>query len=460
MPKTLYDKIWEAHAVHTAPSEPTVLYIDNHYMHEVTSPQAFAGLEKRGLSVRRPESITATMDHSIPTINRDKFPWPNVEAEKQVRMLMENCRKHQIKLCGITNPYDGIVHVIGPELGLTLPGQTIVCGDSHTATHGAFGASAFGIGTSEVEHVMATQCLLQNKTKNMAINIIGELPKGVYAKDIILKIINSIGVDGGVGYTIEYRGPAIAKLSMEARMTICNMSIEAGARAGLISADETTVKYLSTRATFNNSEEKQEKIKQWLNWKTDNGAKFDKEINISIENAEPIVTWGTNPAMSIPINGIIPPAITNEEKGAMEYMGFKPGQKIIGQKINYVFIGSCTNGRIEDLRVAADLLKGRKIASGVRALIVPGSRKIKNEAEKNGLRDIFIEAGCEWRDAGCSMCVGMNGDTVPSGQYCASTSNRNFVGRQGKGARTLLMSPAMAAVAAIEGRISDAREYI
>jgi len=460
MQKTLYDKIWEAHIVREAPDEPTILYIDNHYIHEVTSPQAFAGLEKRGLAVCRPKSVTATVDHSVPTINRDKFPWSSAEAEKQVRVLIKNCQKHQIKLHGLTSPCQGIVHVIGPELGLTLPGQTIVCGDSHTATHGAFGALAFGIGTSEVEHVLATQCLLQNKTKNMAVNIIGELPKGVYAKDIILKIINEIGVDGGVGYTIEYRGPTIKNLNMEARMTICNMSIEAGARAGLIAVDENTIDYLSTRAAFKNKKDQRKKMERWHNWKTDDGARFDKEINISIEKAEPIVTWGTNPAMSIPVSGVIPHANTKEEKEAMEYMGFKPGQRINGQKINYVFIGSCTNGRIEDLRVAAGLLKGRKVANGIRAIIVPGSQMIKREAEKNGLRDIFIMAGCEWREPGCSMCVGMNGDTVPYGQYCASTSNRNFIGRQGKGARTLLMSPAMAAVAAIEGRISDAREYI
>ncbi|KKW10530.1 MAG: 3-isopropylmalate dehydratase large subunit [Parcubacteria group bacterium GW2011_GWA2_49_9] len=460
MPKTTYEKIWEAHTVRESAGEPTILYIDLHMIHEVTSPQAFTGLKTRGIGVRRPENTVATMDHSVPSIGRKTLPWLNELAHKQVQMLEKHCKEYGITLYDLDSLHQGIVHIIGPELGLTQPGRTIVCGDSHTSTHGAFGALAFGIGTSEVEHVLATQCLLQNRTKTMAVTITGTLPKGVYSKDIILKIINKIGVGGGTGYTLEYRGSAIEKLSMEARMTICNMSIEAGARAGLIAPDQTTVDYLAKRVKFPSDAEKEKTIAKWLSWRTDEGAAFDKEITIAGEEIEPMVTWGTNPAMSVPISGTIPTEDTEENKNACAYMGLTAGQKILGQKIDYVFIGSCTNSRIEDLRIAAKIMKGKKIAKDIIAYVVPGSQEVKAMAEKEGLRDVFTTAGCEWREPGGSMCIAMNGDIVPAGKYCASTSNRNFMGRQGKGARTFLMSPAMAAVATIEGHISDVREYI
>ena len=458
--KTLYEKIWEAHTVREAKGEPTILYIDLHMIHEVTSPQAFTGLSARGLGVRRPLRTVATMDHSVPSVNRKKLPWLNEMAHKQVLMLEENCKKYGITLYDLDSSHQGIVHMIGPELGLTQPGRTIVCGDSHTSTHGAFGALAFGIGTSEIEHVFATQCLLQNRTKTMAITITGSLRKGVYSKDIIVKIINKIGIGGGNGYTLEYRGSAIEELSMEARMTICNMSIEAGARAGLINPDQTTIEYLEKRVKFSSDEEKEKTIKKWLSLRTDEGAVFDAEILIEGEKIEPMVTWGTNPAMSVPVTGSIPNEDVAENKAAILYMGLAPGQRILNQKVDYIFIGSCTNSRIEDLRIAAKIIKGKKIASSVIAYVVPGSQEVKAMAEREGLSEIFLKAGFEWREPGCSMCIAMNGDIIPSGKYCASTSNRNFVGRQGKGARTFLMSPAMAAVAAITGRICDAREYV
>ncbi|MFH1537034.1 MAG: 3-isopropylmalate dehydratase large subunit [Patescibacteria group bacterium] len=460
MPKTLYDKIWNAHTVREVASEPTILYIDTHLIHEVTTPQAFSGLDARGVKVHRSNLTFATMDHSVPSINRAIFPWPDSQAQKQVTTLAKNCKKHGITLYNLNSTHQGIVHVIGPELGLTQPGRTIVCGDSHTSTHGAFGALAFGIGTSEVEHVLATQCLLQNKTKTMAITVNGILPKGVYSKDIILRIIHDIGVGGGTGYTLEYRGSAIRALSMEARMSICNMSIEAGARAGFIAPDQTTVDYLVPRVKFKDENEKQQQIKKWLAWQTDKNAKFDHEIVLQAGDITPMVTWGTNPGMSIDVTGTIPQAADEETKKALEYMGFVGGQKIMNHPIDYVFIGSCTNSRIEDLRIAAGIMNNKKIAKNINALIVPGSQEVKRMAEAEGLCDIFVNAGCEWREPGCSMCIAMNGDKVSPGKYCASTSNRNFIGRQGKGARTLLMSPAMAAIAAIEGRISDARGYI
>ena len=473
--KTLYEKIWDAHVVREAKGEPTILYIDLHLIHEVTTPQAFSGLHNRKLPVRRTDLTIATMDHSVPSANRKKLPWLDVMAQKQVEMLADNCKKYGITLYDLDSTHQGIVHVIGPELGLTQPGKTIVCGDSHTSTHGAFGALAFGIGTSEVEHVLATQCLLQNKTKTMAITINGALKPGVYSKDIILRIIHEIGIGGGTGYTFEYRGSAIRALSMEARMTICNMSIEAGARAGIIAPDQITVDYLDGRVKFKNDEDrpqaigynrmptpsaKKQTIAKWLSWKSDEGAKFDKEIVIDAATIEPMVTWGTNPGMSVAISQKIPDGGSEDIKKALEYMGLQGGQMMRGQKIDYVFLGSCTNSRIEDLRIEAALIKGKKVAQGVTAYVVPGSYEVKHKAEAEGLDKIFLSAGCEWREPGCSMCIGMNGDLVPSGKYCASTSNRNFIGRQGRGARTLLMSPAMAAVAAILGAVGDSRDYL
>ena len=458
--RTLYDKIWDAHVVREAKDEPSILYIDLHMIHEVTSPQAFTGLETRGLSVRRPDRTVATMDHSVPSIDRGVFPWLDALAQKQVEMLAANCKKYGITLHALKSAHQGIVHVIGPELGLTQPGKTIVCGDSHTSTQGAFGALAFGIGTSEVEHVLATQCLLQHKTKSMAITINGTLKPGVFSKDIILRIINEIGIGGGTGYTLEYRGSAIEKLSMEARMTICNMSIEAGARAGMIAPDETTIEYLLKRVKFKSDAERKQAVEEWRGWKSDEGAAFDKKVVIDADSIEPMVTWGTNPGMSVGITGVIPNGGNEEIVGALEYMGLKAGQKMQGQPVDYVFIGSCTNSRIEDLRIASKIMNGKMIAKGITAFVVPGSQEVKHKAEEEGLHEVFLSAGCEWREPGCSMCIAMNGDMVPAGKYCASTSNRNFIGRQGKGARTFLMSPAMAALAALEGRIEDIREYI
>ncbi len=447
MKQTLYEKLWDSHVVHAAEAAPTLLYIDLHLIHEVTSPQAFAGLAKRGLAVRRPDLTIGTIDHSVPTQSIQQ-PWKDALARKQVDTLIANCQQHHIQLYGLESRQRGIVHVIGPELGYTQPGKTIVCGDSHTSTHGAFGALAFGIGTSEVEHVLATQCLLQTKTKTMAITVNHRIPAGVYAKDLILAIIRRIGVSGGTGYTLEYRGEAIQALSMEGRMSICNMSIEAGARAGLVAADATTAAYLAERGV----------VQDWTRWQSDADAVFDAEVILDGASMKPMVTWGTNPAMSIAIDEVLPVPQDADETAAYDYMGLQPGQSLQGQPIQVVFIGSCTNSRIEDLRVAAQILKGRTVA--VRTLVVPGSYQVKDQAEAEGLRDLFEDAGCEWREPGCSMCIAMNGDQVSAGQYCASTSNRNFIGRQGKGSRTLLMSPAMAAAAAITGTIVDVRNYL
>src|SRR3989338_4539086 len=457
--KTLYEKIWDAHVVREARDEPAIIYIDLHMIHEVTSPQAFTGLETRGLGVRRPGLTVGTIDHSVPSVNRKSFPWLDELAQKQVEILAKNCKKFGITLYDLDSEHKGIVHVIGPELGLTQPGKTIVCGDSHTSTHGAFGALAFGIGTSEVEHVLATQCLLQQKTKNMAITINGTLKPGVFSKDIILRIINEIGIGGGTGYTLEYRGSAIRALSMEARMTICNMSIEAGARAGIIAPDETTIEYLSKRVKFENNTEREQTIKGWREWASDEDATFDREVVIDADSIEPMVTWGTNPGMSVGITGVVPNGGNEEIAGALEYMGLTGGQKMQGQPVDYVFIGSCTNSRIEDLRIAARIMKNKKIAKGITAFVVPGSQEVKKVAEAEKLHEVFLAAGCEWREPGCSMCIAMNGDMVPAGKYCASTSNRNFIGRQGKGARTFLLSPAMAALAAVEGHIDDVRTH-
>jgi 3-isopropylmalate/(R)-2-methylmalate dehydratase large subunit len=461
-PKPLFDKIWDKHVVAQEPNSPAVLYVDLHLVHEVTSPQAFQGLRERGLRVRRADKTFATLDHSIPTDIR-AFPIADEIAAKQVAQMEANCRDFGVRLFGIGDPNQGVVHVIGPELGLTQPGMTIVCGDSHTATHGAFGALAFGIGTSEVEHVLATQCLLQRKPRTMQVRVEGALPRGVTGKDIILALIAQIGIGGGTGHVIEYTGAAIRALSMEARMTVCNMSIEAGARAGMIAPDDTTFEYLAGREFAPQGAAFDVALARWKSLPTDDGAVYDKTISLDANKLEPMVTFGTNPGMGIPISGRVPnPKGLGDPSGlskAPDYMGLQPGQPILGQPINVVFIGSCTNGRIADLRAAATILKDRKVAPNVRALIVPGSQAVKRQAEAEGLDQVFRAAGCEWREPGCSMCIGMNGDTIAPGQYSVSTSNRNFEGRQGKGGRTILASPLTAAASAIEGAVADPRKF-
>lgn len=466
MGKTLFEKVWDAHVVAQDEGAPAVLYIDAHLIHEVTSPQAFAMLRERGLKVRRPDKTFATMDHAIPTRNVDIELWPS-DAATQVRTLRQNCKDFGITLWDIDGPVQGIVHVVGPEMGVTQPGMTIVCGDSHTSTHGAFGALAFGIGTSEVAHVLATQCLLQKKPKTMAITVDGELGKGVTAKDIILAIIAKNGAGGGAGYVFEYRGSAIRKLSMANRMTICNMSIEGGARAGMIAPDETTFEYIKGRPYAPKGEEWERAVAYWRTLATDEDAVFDRELKLDASELQPMVTYGTNPGQGVPVTGRIPypeeledPAERRSLISALEYMGLKPGQPMEGQPVDIVFIGSCTNSRIEDLREAAAIVKGKKIADHVWGIVVPGSKSVKAQAEAEGLDRIFIEAGFEWRGAGCSMCLAMNEDKAGAGKYVASTSNRNFQGRQGPGARSLLMSPIMAAAAAVKGRVVDVREML
>lgn len=459
-PRTLFDKIWDSHVVLQEPNSPAILYIDLHLIHEVTSPQAFAGLRARNLRVRRPDKTFATLDHSIPTDPR-AFPIADEIAAKQVAQLETNCREFGIRLFGLDDPRQGIVHVIGPELGLTQPGMTIVCGDSHTATHGAFGALAFGIGTSEVEHVLATQCLLQRKPKTMQVRVDGTLARGVTSKDIILALIARIGVGGATGHVIEYTGAAIRALSMEARLTLCNMSIEAGARAGMIAPDDTTFEYLTGREFAPHGAAWDAALARWRALVTDEGATYDRTVTLDASTLEPMVTFGTNPSMAIPISGRVPDPNTASDpasvRKALDYMNLRPGQPMLGHPINVVFIGSCTNGRLEDLRLAASIFKGRRVAPHVRALVVPGSRAVKRQAEAEGLDAIFRAAGCEWREPGCSMCIGMNGDTLAPGEYCVSTSNRNFEGRQGKGGRTILASPLTAAASAVAGVIADAR---
>lgn len=463
--RTLYDKIWESHAIPSADGRPDLLYVDLHLVHEVTSPQAFAGLRLAGRKVRRPDLTFATADHAIPTVGRDK-PFENRLAEIQVQTLEKNAEEFGFRLFGLDSREQGIVHVLGPEQGLVHPGMTIVCGDSHTATHGAFGSLAFGIGTSEVEHVLATQCLPQSRSKNLKIDVIGSLPPGVTAKDLILGIIGRIGTDGATGYVIEYCGKAITDLSMEGRMTVCNMSIEAGARAGLIAPDETTYEYLEHRAFAPKGAELEKALAYWQTLPSDPAAEFDKVIEIDADGIEPWVTWGTSPGMSSPCSAEIPdPASASSENErvawtkALDYMGLEPGTRIDSIGIDTVFIGSCTNGRIEDLREAALIAKGKKVRDGVRAIAVPGSTPVKHQAEREGIAGILVEAGFEWRDAGCSMCLGMNGDILAEGERCASTSNRNFEGRQGRGGRTHLVSPAMAAAAAIAGHFVDIRNW-
>lgn len=460
-PKTIIEKVWEKKVVHEEEGKPDLLYIDLHLVHEVTSPQAFEGLRMKGRKVRRPDLTFATMDHNVPTINREQVNDPI--AKQQMDTLAKNCEEFGIELADMFHPDQGIVHVIGPQLGLTQPGKTIVCGDSHTSTHGAFGALAFGIGTSEVEHVLATQTIWQAKPKTLNVKVEGELGVGVTAKDLILAIIAKYGVHMGTGYVIEYTGEAIRNMTMEERMTVCNMSIEAGARAGLISPDETTVEFLRGRRHVPKGEEFEKAAQEWLALATDEGAEYDKTLTIDATKIEPQVTWGTNPGMGAPISGSTPTIAESEDPRsvelALEYMGLEENQPMTSIEIDHVFIGSCTNSRLRDLEKAARIIKGKKVKDGVRAIVVPGSFLVKMEAEEKGIDKIFKEAGFEWRDAGCSMCLGMNEDIVPPGGRCASTSNRNFEGRQGNGARTHLVSPEMAAAAAIEGRFVDVREY-
>jgi 3-isopropylmalate/(R)-2-methylmalate dehydratase large subunit len=463
--KTLFDKIWEAHVVYEEPGKPTLLYIDLHLVHEVTSPQAFEGLRLSGRKVRRPELTFATMDHNVPTTDRS-LPIEDPISAKQIDTLRKNCRDFGITLFDLKSPYQGIVHVIGPELGLTKPGMTIVCGDSHTSTHGAFGPLAFGIGTSEVEHVLATQCLWQNRPKVFELRVEGHRARGVTAKDIILKIIGHIGTAGATGTVIEYRGEAIEILSMEERMTICNMSIEAGARAGMIAPDEKTFEYLEGKQYVPKGRNFEIAVELWKKLQTDEGAVFDKKVVLDASKIAPQVSWGTSPGMVTDVTGVVPDPASfpdpNAKKAALqslEYMGLKPGTPIEEIRLDRVFIGSCTNSRLQDLIAAAEVVKGKKVASHLHAMVVPGSQLVKLQAEKIGLDMVFKDAGFDWRESGCSMCLGMNPDILAPGERCASTSNRNFEGRQGKGGRTHLVSPIMAAAAAIEGHFVDIREW-
>ncbi|SDZ17446.1 3-isopropylmalate/(R)-2-methylmalate dehydratase large subunit [Evansella caseinilytica] len=463
-PKTIIEKIWEQHVVHQEEGKPDLLYIDLHLVHEVTSPQAFEGLRMNGRKVRRPDRTFATMDHNVPTL--DRYFVKDPVSKKQMETLKKNCEEFNVFLADIHHPDQGIVHVIGPELGLTQPGKTIVCGDSHTSTHGAFGALAFGIGTSEVEHVLATQTLWQAKPKTLNVKVNGELGTGVTAKDLILAIIAKFGVRFGTGYVIEYTGDAIRNLTMEERMTVCNMSIEAGARAGLISPDETTFAYLRGKRYAPEGEDFDAAVEKWQALATDEGARYDATVEIDASQVEPQVTWGTNPSMCIPISATIPvpeaaetASDQDEIKRALEYMGLEAGKPIANVPVDHVFIGSCTNSRLSDLRKAAEIVRGKKVNPAVQAIVVPGSQTVKLAAEAEGLNQIFKEAGFQWREAGCSMCLAMNDDIVPAGERCASTSNRNFEGRQGTGARTHLVSPEMAAAAAIEGHFVDVRNY-
>jgi 3-isopropylmalate/(R)-2-methylmalate dehydratase large subunit len=463
VPKTLAEKVYEAHVVRSAEGEPDLLYIDLHLVHEVTSPQAFAGLRARGLQVRRPDRTFATMDHSVPTLPRG-LAIADPEGEAQLRALAASCRDHGITLYGTDSDKQGIVHVIGPELGLTHPGHTIVCGDSHTSTHGAFGALAFGIGTSEVEHVLATQCLLQQRAHTLEVRVEGALSAGVGAKDLALALIARIGVGGATGHVIEYTGPGVRALDMEGRMTLCNMSIEAGARAGMIGPDDVTFAYLQGREHVPVGTAWEAAVARWRGLASDVGARFDRTVVLDARAVEPMITFGTNPGMGIPVTGRVPsPADTADvaQRAALDkalrYMDLAPGTQMLGRSIDVVFIGSCTNSRIGDLRAAAKIMAGRSVAAGVRTLIVPGSKAVKRQAEAEGLDQVFRAAGAEWREAGCSMCIAMNGDQLEPGQYAVSTSNRNFEGRQGRGGRTFLASPATAAAAAITGRITDVR---
>ncbi|MBO9698768.1 MAG: 3-isopropylmalate dehydratase large subunit [Sporocytophaga sp.] len=462
--KTLFDKVWDAHVVTEIKGGPSVLYIDKHLVHEVTSPQAFAGLEKRGISLFRLQNTLATADHNVPTKDQH-LPIKEALSRQQVEKLSENCNKFGVTLYGLGHPYQGIVHVIGPELGVTLPGMTMVCGDSHTSTHGAFGSIAFGIGTSEVEQVMATQCLMQSKPKTMKIEINGKLGKGVVSKDIILYIISKISAAGGTGYFVEFAGSAIRSLSMEARMTICNMSIEMGARGGMIAPDETTFEYIKGREFAPKGAKFDEAVAYWKTLFSDEDAKFDQVLTYKAEDIEPMITYGTNPGMGIKVSGHIPAETEIDAasrlsfKKSLEYMDFQPGASLIGKQVNYVFIGSCTNSRIEDLRMVAEFVKGKKKAANINAYVIPGSKQVEKQAIAEGIDKVLAEAGFELREPGCSACLGMNEDKVPKGEYCVSTSNRNFEGRQGPGARTLLASPLTAAAVAVSGKIVDVRDF-
>jgi 3-isopropylmalate/(R)-2-methylmalate dehydratase large subunit len=463
--KTLFDKVWDAHVVHEIKGGPSVLYIDKHLVHEVTSPQAFAGIEKRGMKVLRPENTVATPDHNVPTIDQH-LSIKDQLSRFQVDKLTENCEKNGVTLYGLNHPYQGIVHVIGPELGITQPGMTMVCGDSHTSTHGAFGSVAFGIGTSEVEMVLATQCIMQPKPKKMRINIEGQLSKGVTAKDIVLYIISKISASGGTGYFIEFAGSAIRGLSMEGRMTICNMSIECGARGGLIAPDDTTFEYVKGREFAPKGEAFDKAVAKWKQLKTDDDAVFDKEITYEASEIEPMITYGTNPGMGVKVNSHIPTEADIERSNlrtftkALDYMGFNAGETIEGKAVDYVFVGSCTNGRIEDLREVAKFVKGRRKADNITAWIVPGSKQVEDQANKEGITAILGEAGFKLRQPGCSACLAMNDDKIPEGKLAVSTSNRNFEGRQGPGSRTMLASPLTAAAVAVTGKIVDPRTLI
>jgi 3-isopropylmalate/(R)-2-methylmalate dehydratase large subunit len=465
-PRTLFEKVWFSHIVREAAGEPALLYIDLHLVHEVTSPQAFEGLRINGRNVRRPDRTFATIDHNIPTVAADRAEVKDPIARQQIEALRENCKANGIPLFDVGAQEQGIVHVIGPEQGLTRPGMTIVCGDSHTSTHGAFGALAFGIGTSEVEHVLATQCLQQTRPRTMMVHVKGELPSGTTAKDLALAIIHQIGTDGGTGYVIEYAGDAVRGLSMEGRMTLCNMSIESGARAGMVAPDETTLEYLRGKPNAPKGAKWDEAVAYWRTLPSDREAKFDAVIEIDATEIEPYVTWGTSPGMSATVTGRVPKvaearseAESKATERALEYMGLNPGQPILEISIDTAFIGSCTNARIEDLRAAARVMRGYRVNPKVRAIVVPGSGLVKNAAEREGLHEIFLKAGAEWREPGCSMCLGMNPDILAEGERCASTSNRNFEGRQGRGGRTHLVSPSMAAAAAIEGHFVDVRKW-
>jgi 3-isopropylmalate/(R)-2-methylmalate dehydratase large subunit len=463
-PRTLFEKIWDAHVVKPATADtPAVLYIDLHLIHEVTSPQAFTWLRERNLKVRRPGRTVATMDHSTPTTPRGpdgKIKILDQQAAAQIAQLETNCKEFGIELHAIGTDGQGIVHVIGPELGVTQPGMTIVCGDSHTSTHGAFGALAFGIGTSEVSHVLATQCLLQTRPRTFAVTVNGQLKPGVTAKDIILAVIARIGIGGGTGHVIEYRGSAIRGLSMEERMTVCNMSIEGGARAGMIAPDDATFQYLAGRPRAPQGTAFDQAVAAWRALPSDDGATFDREEIFDAAALEPMITYGTNPGQGVGISKPVPAPTNGSEEKALRYMGLDAGKPLVGKTIDVVFIGSCTNSRLSDLRAAAGIFKGRKVAPGVRALVVPGSQRIKKQAESEGLDRVFLEAGAEWREAGCSMCIAMNGDQIAPGQYAVSTSNRNFEGRQGAGGRTFLASPLTAAAAAVTGQITDPRQLV
>ncbi|WP_461533529.1 3-isopropylmalate dehydratase large subunit [Sinomicrobium sp.] len=457
MKKTLFDKVWDSHVVESVENGPQILYIDKHLIHEVTSPQAFAELEQRNIPVFRPDQIVATADHNVPTLNQH-LPITDALSRNQVEQLTANCKKHGITLYGLGHQYQGIVHVIAPELGITQPGMTMVCGDSHTSTHGAFGTIAFGIGTSQVAQVFASQCVLLSKPKKMRVNVNGKLKKGVLPKDVILYIIAKLGTNSGTGYFVEYAGDVFENMSMEGRMTVCNMSIEMGARGGMIAPDETTFEYIKGKEFAPKGESFEEKVAYWKTLKTDDGAVFDKEYSFDAEDIGPMVTYGTNPGMGIKVDGHIPQTDDASFEKSLEYMGFEKGESLLGKPINYVFIGSCTNSRIEDFRVAAEYIRGKQKAPNVNALIVPGSQQVAKQIEEEGLREIFEEAGFSLRQPGCSACLAMNDDKIPAGEYCVSTSNRNFEGRQGQGARTILASPLIAAATAIKGAIATPYE--